>query len=48
VEISEFFFTPSQTSILQDPMVTFIQKCLKKKFDTYSRNGSFGAFWVKT
>jgi len=27
VEISEIFFTSSQISLLQDPMVTCVQKC---------------------
>jgi len=47
VKISEIFSTSSQTSLLQDPMVTFFQIIFFQKFGTCTRNGSFGAFWVK-
>jgi len=49
MEISEIFSTCSQTSVLQDPMVYM---CLIffpfLKYGTCTRNGSFGAFLVKT
>jgi len=48
VEISEIFSTSSQTSLLQDHIVTCVQKRFFQKFDTCTRNGSFGAFLVKT
>jgi len=49
VEISEFFFIFFQTSVIQDPTVTSIQKWFFfLKFSTYTRNGSFGVFWVET
>jgi len=48
VEISEIFSTSFQTSLLQDPIVTCVQQCFFLKFGTCIRNGSFGAFLVKT
>jgi len=42
VEISEFFSESSQTSVLQDPMVTCVEKCFFSKFGTCTKNGSFG------
>jgi len=49
VEISELFSISSQTSILQDPMVTCVQKCyFFPKFGTYAQNGNFKAFYGKT
>jgi len=49
VKNSEIFSTSSQTSLLQDPMVTYVQKKKKfQKFGTCTRNGSFGAVLVKT
>jgi len=48
VEISEIFSTSSQISLLQDPTVTCDQKCFFQIFGTYTRNGSFGVFLVKT
>jgi len=50
MEISEIFLTSSQINVLQDPMVICIQKSVVffLKFGTCIRNGSFGAFLVKT
>jgi len=50
VEISEILSTSSQTSVLQDPMVTCVQKYVFfLKFGTYIRNANFGGFFfVKT
>jgi len=49
VEISENFSTSSQTSLLQDPVVTCVQKSFFfQKFDTCTRNGNFGAVLMKT
>jgi len=48
VEISEIFSTSSQTSVPEDPMVRFFQKCFFLKFGSCPRNDSFGAFLVKT
>jgi len=47
VEISEIFSTSSQTSVLQDHMVTCVKNKIQK-FGTCTRNGSFGAFLVRT
>jgi len=47
-EISEFFFKSSQTSVLQDPTVICVKKVIFQKFGTCTRNGSFGAFLVRT
>jgi len=43
MEISKKKFMSSQTSLLQDPMVTCVPK-----FGNGFRNGNFGAFWMKT
>jgi len=48
VEISKFFSTSSQTSVLQDHVVTCVQNVFFLKFDTCTRNGSFRALLVKT
>jgi len=46
VEISEIFSTRSQVIILQDPIVTCVQKCVFfPKFGTCSRNGNFRVFF---
>jgi len=42
VKISEFFFTYSRTSALQDTMVTWVQK-----FGTCTKNEIFGVDLVK-
>jgi len=48
VEISEIFFTSSQTRFVQDPMVTCVQNGFFQNFGICIRNGSFEAFLVKT
>jgi len=48
VKNSEIFSTSSQTSLLQDPTVTCVQNFFFQKFDTCTRNGSFGGVLVKT
>jgi len=49
VKNSKIFSTSSQTSLLQDPIVKCVQRSVfLQKFGTCTRNGSFGAFWVKT
>jgi len=48
VKNSKIFSTSFQTSLLQDPMVTCVQKRNFQKFGTCIRNGSFGAVLVKT
>jgi len=44
---SEIFSTSSQTSLLQDPGVKCVQ-IFFQKFGTCTKNGSLGAFLVKT
>ena len=46
VEISKFFSSSSQTSILQDPTIMYLE-CFFVKFDTCIKNDNFGAFLVK-
>jgi len=49
VEIFEIFSMYSEVSILRVPIVTRVQNYyFFLKFDTCTRNGSFGAFGVKT
>jgi len=49
VKISKKNSTSFQTNVLQDLTVLCVQKCFFfSKIDTSTRNGRFGAFWVKT
>jgi len=48
MEISQNFYTPSQTSVLQDPTITCVRKCfLFLNFGLCIKNGCCRAFLVK-
>jgi len=44
---SEIVSTSIQTSVLQDHVVTSVQKCFFLNFDTCAQNGKFRAFGGK-
>jgi len=48
MEIFEIFSTSSQITVLENPMVTCVQKCFFLKFGGGIRNDNFGVFLVKT